>query len=65
MTEPQYRYVWINLNKGEFSNSWDEQTHKLLSKKLLDEIALRGWKLIKYQCLNDEDFEFTAHFKLR
>ena len=65
MKEPQYRYVWLNTNNGEFSDSWDEQTHSLLSESIFEEASKKGWKIIKYQCLNDKDFEFTRHFKLR
>lgn len=66
-----YRYVWLNINTGEFSDSWDEETHQkafspaLNGEKLLSDAKERGGKLIKYECLNDEDFEFYNKMKLR
>lgn len=60
------RYVWLNLNTGEFSNSWDSKNHELLTKggdTWMDAIS-KGWKLIEYTCLNDETFELYNKMKI-
>ena len=51
------RYVWLDMNTGRFSNSWNQEEHESAfgSKGIAD---IPGWKLIKYECLNDEKFEF-------
>lgn len=54
----EFRYVWLNINDGKFSNSWDEETHLLVDDEMLEIAERDGWKLIKYQCLTDEKFEF-------
>ncbi len=53
-----FRYVWLNISDGKFSNSWDEETHKLIDNEMLEIAKKDGWKLIKYQCINDDKFEF-------
>ena len=62
-----YRYVWLNLDTGEFSNSWGEEDQKLLGgdKVSLDGAKAGNWKLIKYQCLTDKEFEFYNMMKLK
>jgi hypothetical protein len=64
-------YAWLNLETGEFSNSWTEEEHKRVfdefDKKTLKE-HFKGypqWKLIRYECVNDKDFKFVHHMKLR
>lgn len=55
-----FKYVWLNLETGEFSNSWDEKTHETVfteNEPLIKNAAKNNWKLIKYQCINDEKFE--------
>ena len=51
--------VWLNLNTGEFSESWTAGTivDKFLSEDEIANSAKRGWKLIEYNCVNDENFE--------
>lgn len=65
----QKRYVWLNLNTGEFSNSWDENSHNadpdLWTTELLDRAKSDGWKLIEYTCLNDPEFEFYQQMKIK
>lgn len=53
-----FRYVWLDLNTGTFSNSWDEEMQELVSADMQQHARTNNWKLIKYQCLNDEDFSF-------
>mgnify|MGYP001591353984 CR=1 FL=1 len=61
--------VWLNINTGEFSNSWQkgEPTDILLNswEDHLTEAAKTGWKLIEYKCVNDPDFELYKAMKLR
>lgn len=63
------RQVWLNLQTGEFSNSWLKES---LSEGTLEfvmnqskEPELSHWKLIEYECLSDQDFEFCNLMKLR
>lgn len=59
-------YVWLNINTGEFSNSWNsEEYDKSLKQSDIDEAKKKGWKLIKYSCINDENFQFYNKMKLR
>jgi len=62
------KYVWLNLNTGEFSNSWDQETHEHVFKTnedlFLDKATKDNWKLIKYECVNDESFELYNMMKI-
>lgn len=60
----QSRYCWLT-NDYEFSNSWDEEDHEHVDQDMIDRADKMGWKLIKYECLNDEDFEFMHHMKMK
>lgn len=55
------RMVWLNIETGEFSNSWREEDYPWAkADDLLKKYSPKaGWKLIEYECKNDEDFEFT------
>lgn len=62
------RYVSLYPVTGEFTNSWDEETHN----KILPDIDFEttkaikpNVKVIKYECLNDDNFEFMNQMKLR
>lgn len=59
------KYVWLNPETGKFSNSWQESTYPFADTDTLIKAAKDGWKLIKYECLNDENFEFMNQMKLR
>lgn len=63
------KYVWINTHTGEFSNSWNGKEHLSANleqdKEHLKEASSSGWKLLKYNCINDKEFEFKNYFKLR
>ncbi len=65
----EYKYVWLNMVTGEFSNSWSEDTHNKHGQTLIDSVknSDKGTdlKLIKYQCLTDESFDFYQQMKLR
>ena len=61
-------YAWLNLETGEFSNSWTEEEHKkYLTDKDIEEHTKKFplWKLIHYECPNDKKFLFSNHMKLR
>jgi hypothetical protein len=61
------RYCWLNLETGVFSNSWDEATHnEYINQTLINEVNLKTttFKLIKYECLNDDNFEFYNLMKI-
>ncbi len=59
-----FRYVWLNLNNGEFSCSWGEELHKYVDSEMIEKANRDNWKLIKYECLNDENFEFYDLMKI-
>lgn len=58
MDDEVFRYVWLNLNNGEFSNSWNKDQQKYIDEEMIESARKDNWKLIKYQCLTDDDFEF-------
>lgn len=60
----QPKYVWLNIETGEFSSSWSEDVPPSLQEELIAQ-AKPTWKLIKYECLNVPEFEFTKHMKIR
>lgn len=53
--------VWLNVNTGEFSESWNEADYPNIDTDLIIEkySPMDGWKLIEYKCLNDESFQFN------
>ena len=66
------RQVWLNIESGEFSDSWEVDENgnsiefKTLTLEKLKEPAVdRKWKLIEYICHTDESFEFCNLMKLR
>jgi hypothetical protein len=67
----RYRFVWLNLADGTFSESWLEGEHppgsSLHEEKLAAEANDRNtlFKLIKYTCLNDGNFAFDNKMRLR
>lgn len=63
------QYVWLNMNTGKFSNSWDEETIRKVGgiESLIEDTKEgygAGWKLIEYTCANDGDFEFYNLMKI-
>lgn len=62
------RYVWLNIQTGAFSDSWDEETHKkFLSDKDIEDLTKDKpeWKLIAYECISDTNFEFNHHMVIK
>lgn len=65
------RYMWLNPVTGEFSDSWkkddftDSITELVIETSKKEDSVRSGFKLIEYKCLNDDNFEFTKHFKLK
>ena len=59
------KYVWFNINTGTFSNSWNEEDHKkYVSAGMLQEAKDQNLKLIQFNCLTDENFEFFNLMKI-
>lgn len=64
------KQVWLNINTGEFSNSWSKNDYpedsvvwKTLEEEMV-EANNKGWKLISYECLNDITFNFYDLMKI-
>lgn len=60
--------VWLNINTGEFSNSWgqDDLGADYPDKpEVQKEAAEKGWKLIEYHCINDPAFELYDRMRIR
>lgn len=60
----KYKYCWIDIKTGKFSNSWGENEMKYIDAEMLQIANKDGWKLIKYECINDVGFEFYIKMKL-
>lgn len=69
------RMVWLNIDTGEFSNSWQPfelRTEGPLSVRqlIMDARAADiqrnrpAWKLIRYSCLTDDAFEFSSRMRI-
>lgn len=61
----EFKYFNLDIRTGEFSNSFS-----LMGGDSDDDIrfAYRNHpyiKIIKFSCINDENFEFTKHMKLK
>jgi hypothetical protein len=55
------RYVWININTGQFTDSWEnfilwDNAESFLKQDWVQKAKEDGYKLIEYSCLNDEGF---------
>lgn len=62
------RYVWLNIENGEFSNSWTEEEYSsscFSVNELAKDAKGSSFKLISYECLSDEKFEFNRFMKIR
>jgi hypothetical protein len=58
------RYVWYNIADGTFSDSWadDEYSDEQLQDAIdhsKENLSTPTWKLLRYECVNDNDFEFS------
>jgi len=59
------KYCWLDLNTGEFSGSWTQETQdEYINEVIKDKTSERNWKLIQFNCLNDENFEFQNIMKI-
>ncbi len=56
-SEFTHRYCWLNIADGSFSNSWTEEEH--LKYGVSETEITPGWKLLKFECINDPKFEFN------
>lgn len=60
------RFCWLEMPKGKFSDSWDEETNSnFVTQDVIDYANKSGFKLIEYKCLNDEKFEFYKQMRLK
>lgn len=62
------KFVWLNIETGKFSDSWNEETqNKCFTKEELEEHAKQSptWKLICFECLTDVNFEFNHHMTIK
>lgn len=60
------RFCWLEMPKGKFSDTWDNDTNeKFLTDDLIDYANKGGFKLIEYKCVNDENFEFYNQMRLK
>jgi len=58
------KQVWLNINTGEFSQSWSPEDYKDFLETEIKDANTRGWKLIEYTCLNDTNFELCNLMKI-
>ena len=65
------KFAWLNLTTGEFSNTWTEEDMKHKDDYLRELIQYSNtpydgsiWKLLSYECLNDDGLEFFNCMKL-
>ena len=60
------KYVWLNINTGEFSNSWSQETHDKYCKFIESDQWFKenGFKLIKYECVSNPEFDFYDKMKI-
>jgi len=62
------RFVWLNIETGKFSESWDEETHqRAFTEQELKEHGEKYplWKLIQYECITDPEFVFNHHMVIK
>jgi hypothetical protein len=64
------RYVWLNVNTGQFTDSWQDfviydNAETFMKEEWVKKAKDDGYKLIEYTCLNDEGFEFMNKMKIR
>lgn len=57
------KHVWLNIETGEFSNSWSDLEEEEL-RELVDRDFDPKWKLIEYECKNDEEFKFNHMMRI-
>lgn len=63
--KPEYKYVWFNINTGEFGDSFtEEERKKYLNESDMKVVKYTGWKLIRYKCETDESFDFYSKMKI-
>lgn len=62
------KQVWLNVETGEFSDSWPSKKYDIAKKAgdLLEKVSIYDskWKLIEYECKNDEKFEFNKFMRI-
>ena len=59
------KFVWLNIERGCFSNSWVGDIREYYTEKDMENMKNSGWKLIKFDCLNDPKFDFNCRMKIK
>lgn len=74
------KYAWLNVQNGEFSNTWcrndfpfgdlSSESEEEFQQKMENFVEehhknQKNIKLIKFECVNDSDFEFTSLMKIK
>ena len=62
------KYVWLNIETGEFSNSWNEKLMEEVGghDEVIEKVGVDSkWKMIRYECTTDPDFEFCDMMKVK
>ena len=65
------KLVWLNVETGKFSNCWTEKQYEnnpyCSKNELIKSANEKGnqWKLIEFECLTDENFEFSHTMKIK
>ena len=60
-----HKYCWLDIETGEFSLSWDEETMQECGGPDIIPEGTVKWKLIKYECVNDDDFVFNNLMRIK
>jgi hypothetical protein len=58
------RYVGLNLETGEFTNSCTEAEHNRWGGDTLLQYYKGPLKLIKYECVSDDEFDFNIMMRI-
>ena len=70
------KYCWLNIQTGQFGGAFTKEecgeehlTDEDFESQMLKDNEIMGydpplWKLIKFECMNDKDFEFIDKMKL-
>lgn len=67
-TQPA-QFVWLNLETGQFSESWNASLSRHFTpESLVHDVHATAqplWKLLEYRCLSDGEFSFNNKMRLR
>lgn len=62
----EYKYVWLNLLTGKFSNSFTKEELDCMNKNEMVKVneVDSNFVLIKYRSLSEETVTFSAYHKI-